>query len=677
MLMKNCFLSLSLCLALAACKQEAKPVSKDVLVADLDKSVSPANDFFTYANGGWIKANPIPDEQTSWGIGNLVVEENLKRLRAICEEAAKSNAAPGSIQQKIGDFWLEAMDSAKIEKGGLQPINYYLQQIASVKDVPTLTAAMAQLEKIGVNTAPGMYVAQDDKNSNLMALQLVQSGLYLDDREYYFKQDTTYQNIREAYGKLIKRFLVLSGTDSTAASKAATDIIALETRLAKSHRKLEDTRDPYKNYYKMSVGSLEKLTPSFQFARYFQMAGVPSTDSVIVHQPEYYKALETELKSTPLDVWKAYLRFRLIDEYDQALPEAYGQAAFGFSKVLYGAKIRKPRWKRVMATENSLLGEPLGQLYVKKYFTGKAKKRYSDMVEDIRAALKNRIQNLTWMSDSTKQKALVKLAAMKKKVGYPDKWKDFSAMQIGRESYAQNLMNANKWWEQYNLNKLGKPVDRDEWDMTPQTYNAYYNPSNNEIVLPAGMFTVPGATDEQIDDAVAYGYAGASTIGHEMTHGFDDQGRLYDKDGNLTDWWTKEDAERFQERAERMIQQFSHFQVIDTFKINGKATLGENIADLGGVLLGWDAFTKTKQYKENKMIDSLTPAQRFFLGYALGWMDKSRDEALRAQLMSDVHAPAMYRVNGPMQNVDAFYSAFHLQPGNKMYVPDTSRVRIW
>ena len=675
--MKSYFLFFSFCFLFAACKQGAKPVSKDVLVADLDKSVNPANDFYNYANGGWTKANPIPDEQTSWGIGNLVIEENLKRLRTICEEAAKSKAAPGSIQQKIGDFWLEAMDSAKIERKGLRPITYYLQQIAAVKDISTLTTAMAQLEKIGVSTAPGMYVAQDDKNSNVMALQLVQSGLFLDDREYYFKQDTTYLNIRAAYHQFIKRFLELSGNDSAAANKLATNIIALETRLAESHRKLEDTRDPYKNYYKMSVGSLDKLTPSFHFTSYFQMVGLPPTDSVIVHQPEYYKALETELKNTPVVVWKAYLRFRLIDEYSQALPEVYGQAAFDFSKVLYGAKVRKPRWKRVIATENNLLGEPLGQLYVKKYFTEKAKKRYSDMVEDIRAALKSRIQNLTWMSDSTKQKALVKLAAMKKKVGYPDKWKDFSAMQIGRESYVQNLMNANAWWVQYNFNKLGKPVDRDEWDMTPQTYNAYYNPSNNEIVLPAGMFTIPGATDEQIDDAVAYGYAGASTIGHEMTHGFDDEGRLYDKDGNLTDWWTKEDARRFEERADKMVQQFNHFEVIDTFKINGKATLGENIADLGGVLLGWDAFTKTKQYKENKIIDSLTPAQRFFLGYALSWMDQSRGEALRAQLMSDVHSPAMYRVNGPVQNVDAFYNTFHLQPGNKMYVPDSARVRIW
>lgn len=675
--MKNCVLLLSVCLLFAACQQQEKPVSKDILLADLDSSVNPANDFFSYANGGWIKSNPIPDEQTSWGIGNLVIEENLARLRTLSEEAAKSRAAQGSIQQKIGDFWLEAMDSAKIEQQGLQPLRPYLQQIDSVKDVASLTAAMAQLEKIGVNTAIGMYVAQDDKNSDAMALQLVQSGLYLDDRAYYFNQDTTYQNIRDAYQQLVQRFLTLGGYDSTAATSAAAGIMALETRLAGAHRKLEDTRDPYKNYVKMSVGSLEKLTPAFQYARYFRLLGLPDTDSVIVRQPDYYQVLEKELKSTPPAIWQAYLRFRLLDAYSGALPEAYGVAAFNFSKVLYGAKVRKPRWKRVIATENNLLGEPLGQLYVKEFFTEKSKQRYSDMVEDIRDALKNRIQHLDWMSDSTKQKALVKLAAMKKKVGYPDKWKDFSTLQIGRESYVQNLVNANAWWVQYNFNKLGKPVDRDEWEMTPQTYNAYYNPSNNEIVLPAGIFTVPGATDEAVDDATAYGYAGASTIGHEITHGFDDQGRQFDAQGNLSNWWSAEDAKRFEARAQKMVNQFNGFQVIDTFRINGEATLGENIADLGGVLLGWDAFTQTDQYKENKTIDGLTPAQRYFLGYALGWLGHSRAEALRAQLMSDVHSPAQYRVNGPMQNVDAFYQAFQLQPGHTMYLPDSARVRIW
>jgi putative endopeptidase len=323
------------------------------------------------------------------------------------------------------------------------------------------------------------------------------------------------------------------------------------------------------------------------------------------------------------------------------------------------------------------MGEMLGKLYAQQYFNEKAKQRYSDLVEAIRSALKNRIANLTWMSDSTKQKAYAKLAAVKKKVGYPDKWKDFSAMKIGKESYFQNQLNANIFWHNYNINKLGKPVDKDEWDMYPQTYNAYYNPSNNEIVLPAGMFTVPGYKDEELDDAVVYGYAGASTIGHELTHGFDDEGRQFDAEGNLKAWWTKEDSAKFQQRADKLVEQFNQYIPVDTFHINGKAALGENIADLGGILLGWDAFKLTDQYKKNEKLAGLTPAERFFLGYGLSWMENDRPEVLRTHILSDVHSPAKFRVNGPLTDVDAFYEVYQLKPGDKMYKPDNERVRIW
>jgi putative endopeptidase len=323
------------------------------------------------------------------------------------------------------------------------------------------------------------------------------------------------------------------------------------------------------------------------------------------------------------------------------------------------------------------MGELMGQLYVKEYFNETAKKRYSDLVEAIRTALKNRITNLDWMSDSTKQKAFAKLATMKKKVGYPDKWKDFSGMNISNESYIQNLINANTWWHDYELNKLGKPVNRDDWEMSPQTYNAYYNPSNNEIVLPAGIFTVPGYRDEELDDATVYGNAGASTIGHEITHGFDDEGRKFDEKGNLVSWWTIKDEEQFNLRAKAMVDQFTAYEPIPGYKINGKATLGENIADLGGVLLGWDAFKETEQYKKNQPIAGLTPAQRYFLGYALGWMGHIREEALKNQLLVDVHAPAKWRVNGPFVNVDGFYNAFSIQPGQALFVPEERRVKIW
>jgi putative endopeptidase len=359
------------------------------------------------------------------------------------------------------------------------------------------------------------------------------------------------------------------------------------------------------------------------------------------------------------------------------LPEAFGLEAFSFNKLLSGAKQRKPRWKRVLQSEENVMGELLGQLYVKEFFNEKARKRYEDMVEAVRDAYKKRIENLSWMSAETKEKALGKLAAIKKKVGYPDKWKDFSKMDIANNSYAENLMRANEWWHLYQVNKMGKPVDRDEWDMTPQTYNAYYNPSNNEIVLPAGIFTVPGYRDEELDDATVYGYAGASTIGHEITHGFDDQGRQFDAKGNLENWWTKEDETEFNKRADVMIKQFESYIVIDGMRINGKATLGENIADLGGILIGLDAFKKTEQYKNNQSVGGLTPMQRYFMGYSLGWLGHIRPEALKNQLMTDVHSPAKYRVNGPFADVDEFYSTFGIQPGDPLYIEESKRVRIW
>ncbi len=649
----------------------------DILAVNRDTSIKPGDDFFTYANGGWIKQHPIPDEESSWGIGNLVIEENLKRLKEINLKAADAKASPGNAQQKIGDFWLTAMDSATIEKKGLQPLQPYLLEIDSVNNLATLANTMATLNKIGAGTMIGMYVAQDDKNSDVMALHFWQAGLYLPEREYYLKTDTTSLHILDSYKQLIRHFLTMSGTPETETASLADNILQLETRLAKAHRKLADLRDPYHNYNKMKTAEFYALTPSLSIAHFFNVLGVKQTDSVIVGQPEYYKALEAVIHTTPLPVWKALLRFRLIDAFAEALPDAYGKEKFNFTKLLSGAKERKPRWKRVLHKEEEVMGELLGQLFVKEYFNAQAKKRYEDLVENIRSAYKERIQQLTWMSDSTKQKALAKLAAIKKKVGYPDKWKDFSSLTISRESYVQNLINGNLFWLQYNLNKLGKPVDRDEWDMTPQTYNAYYNPSNNEIVLPAGIFTVPGLRDEALDDALVYGYAGASTIGHEITHGFDDEGRKYDEKGNLHDWWTKKDSAEFKLRSDRMVDQFNRYVVVDTFKINGRATLGENIADLGGILLGWDAFRQTEQFKKQENISGLSPAQRYFLGYSLGWLGHTRKEALRNQVMVDVHSPAQFRVNGPFADVDAFYETFHVQPGDKLYLPDSLRVHIW
>lgn len=665
------------CLA-TACKNEKKAISKpDALVSNMDSTVNPAYDFFQYANGGWIKNNPIPAEESNWGIGNLVIEENLSRLKTINEKAVLTKATEGSTDQKIGDFWKTAMDSVAIEQKGLTPLQSWFDKINAITDYKSLSNVMAQMDKTGTATLIASYVAQDAKNSDVMALQFFQSGLGLPEREYYFKNDSTTVHIRQEYVKYIEKTLTMSGIDSLVAKKSATEILAMETKLAKIHRKLEDLRDPYANYNKMSTENFYKLAPSLDMPGYFTTIGIPKVDSVIVGQPEYYKALETIIKSTSLETWKLLLRFNLIDDLNIALPAAYGTAAFNFDKLLSGAKERKPRWKRVLGVEGNIMGELLGQLYVKEYFNETAKKRYNDLVESIREVLKERIGKLDWMSDSTKQKAYLKLASIKKKVGYPDKWKDFSAMKIGNSSFVENLMNAGTWWNNYNINKLGKPVNRDEWEMSPQTYNAYYNPSNNEIVLPAGIFTVPGYRDEELDDALVYGYAGATTIGHEITHGFDDEGRQFDEKGNLKSWWAKADEQKFKERAEIMVKQFENYEPIAGYKINGKATLGENIADLGGGLLGWDAFIKTAQYKKGEAVAGLSPAKRYFLGYALGWLGHTREESLKNQLLSDVHSPAKWRVNGPFVSIESFYTTFNIKPGDGMFVADTLRVKIW
>lgn len=675
--MKKILLALTTFTCFISCNNKTATTKPDILAANLDNTVKPGEDFFDYANGGWIKKNPIPGEQSSWGIGNLVVEENLKRLREISEKAAASGAAKGSNDQKIGDFWSLAMDSVKIEADGLKPIQPLLDQINSVTDIKSLIITISEFKKLGSNTLFNDYVSQDSKKSDVMAFYLSQGGLGLPERAYYLKTDSAILNIRNEYVKYISQVLTMAGEEASAANTAAKNILALETKLAIASRKMEDLRDPNKNYNKMAIGDLGKMAGNLDWVSYLKNSGVHQVDSVIVGQPEFFTAVNKALTGTPINDWKLYVKFNLISDMSSVLPDAYGVAAFNFNKLFSGAKERKPRWKRVIQMEEAAMGEMLGQLYVNQFFNETAKKRYTNMVEDIRQALKDRIAKLDWMSDSTKQKAYTKLAAIKSKVGYPDKWKDFSGMDIGKESFARNYMNSRLWWHQYHYSKLGKPVNRDEWDMYPQTYNAYYNPGNNEIVLPAGIFTVPGYRDEELDDALVYGYGGASTIGHEIIHGFDDEGRQFDDLGNLKSWWTKTDEEAFNQRAEMMVKQFNEYEPAKGYHINGKATLGENIADLGGILLGSEAFKKTKQYKENKTISNLTPMQRYFMGYALGWLGHTREEQLKNQLLTDFHSPAKYRVNGPFADVDEFYTIFNIKRTDNMYRADSLRVRLW
>ncbi len=679
---KKTLLTVCALAAFALCAYQTKTLldkPNDPIYKNIDPTVSPGSDFFLYANGTWLKQNPIPAAYSSWGIGNEVTEEIRDRLKKINEDALKANAPKGTGTQKIGDFYYTGLDSAGIEKAGISPLQEKLNLIDQAKSPQDILNAAAILTTIGARNIIGMRVSQDDKNSSKMMVQLGQTGLGLPNRDYYFKTDARTTRIRTDYNdKYLPTLLTLSGWDEQRALAGAKSSYNIEKFLADSSRKLEDLRDPYRNYNKMTVAGLNHLTPDIDWNILFKMLELKPVDSVIVGQPEYYRAINQALRTFTVDDWKAYLRLKLVGSYAAYLNDAFAEENFRFGgKVLRGQKEQLPRWKRVLDTENGIMGELLGQLFVKEYFPEKSKERYVAEVEAIRQAYREHIQKLDWMSPETKQKALDKLNAVHPKVGYPDQWKDFSALNISRDSYAGNVMNARHWLYLVNINKLGKPVNHQEWNMTPQTYNANYSPSNNEITLPAAQLLIPGIKDEDVDDAMAYGYVAASVIGHEITHGFDDEGRQFDAKGNLKGWWTPQDSVQFTKRAQMLVDQFNGYVVLDSLHVNGKAALGENIADLGGIVLGIDAFKKTQQYKEGKKINGFTPMQRFFLGYALSWLGHERDEALANQILTDVHAPGFLRVNGPFSDVPEFYEAFHIKKGDKMWIDPEKRVSIW
>lgn len=667
-------------LIISACNNKAKDYAQnDIIFKNIDTTVKPGDDFFKYANGGWLKKNPIPAAYARWGIGNVVNEELRDRLKKINEDALNDKtAAKGSNTQKIGDFYFSGLDTADIEKQGMDPLKGEIAKINAVTDIKSLVDEFAHLATIGVETPIAAGVGQDAKNSSKNILQLYQGGIGLPNRDYYFNTDAHSVEIRNDYQqKHLPILYKLSGLTSDAALAATKQTYALEKFLADSSRKLEDLRDPYRNYNKMPVADLAKLTPLVDWPSTFAKMDFKHADTVIVGQPEYYRALNKALTAYTIADWKNYLVKNLVDAYSSYLSKPFDEENFRFyGSVLYGSKEQLPRWKRVLDTENGLMGEVLGQIFVKEYFPEKTKERYVNLVEAMRTSFKEHIQKLDWMSEATKQKAYDKLAKVTPKVGYPDKWKDFSTLTIDRGPYALNVMRANNFWHKFNANKLGKAVDRTEWDITPQTYNAYYNPSNNEIVLPAAQFLIPGVKDEDVDDAVVYGYAAASTIGHEMTHGFDDEGRQFDAAGNLKAWWQPQDSVKFTQRAKMLIDQFNTYSIYG-LHVNGKATQGENIADLGGIVIGLDAFKKTDQYKEGKPINGLTPTQRFFLGYALGWLGQERKEALSSQILTNEHAPGFMRVNGPFTDVPEFYEAFHIKKGDKMWLDPDKRVKIW
>ena len=665
--------------AFVGCNRSPKASQEDILVSHIDTTVNPANDFFQFANGRWIKENPIPSSESSWGIAHVVQEETYNRLKEISVSAAEQKEAPkGTALQKIGDFYASAMDTVAIEKLGAIPLMPELKKIDALADTKSVLQLSANYQTYLNETFFGIGIGQDMKNSEKIALYIGQGGLGLPDRDYYFNTDARSANIRKEYVAHISRTLQLAGTKATEATIQAQQIMKLETQLATKSRKLEELRDPNSNYHKMTLAQLSKLAPSIDWQSYFTTMGVKTVDSLIVGQPEFFVQLNSLLKTTPIADLKAYMKWNYITSLAEQLSKSFVDEMFHFhGKVLSGSLTQRERWKEVLDAEESSMGDLLGQLYVSKYFSPKTKKRYELLVDNIMAVYKERIEKLDWMSAATKTKAIEKLSKVNKKVGYPDKWKNYSALTISRESYVQNSINVRKFHFNFELAKLGKPVDRTLWDMTPQTYNAYYNPSNNEIVLPAACFIVPNMPDSLLDDAIVYAYAGGSTISHEITHGFDDEGRQFDWKGNLSSWWTKADETKFNQKAQRMVDQFNSYVVVDKMHANGKASLGENIADLGGVVLGLEAFKKTEQYKSGKKIGGYTPLQRFFLGYALSWLGSQRKEKLAQMVMTDVHAPAFLRVNGPLANIPEFYEAFGVKPSDPMYRDEKRRVAIW
>jgi putative endopeptidase len=656
---------------------DAPPV--DLVASHRDVAVDPAHDFFQYANGGWMARSPIPDSESSWTIGHLVNEELYRIKRTLAEQSAADATAPaGGDIRKIGDFWAAAIDPARAEAAGLDPIRPWLDLIAAVDGPARALEVATALHEIGVSPFWRLSVSQDPKASDEIAVQLDQGGLGLPERDYYFNEEEGVAKARAEYPRHVARMLALAGTAADAAPTLGDGVLAFETALARASKPLEDLRDPHANYHKMRLEILREYTPGIDWRAILDHHGLAATEVVIAGQPEFLNALDGLLKATDPAVLRAYLAFHLLRAYSPYLTAALDDERFAFyGRELQGAAVQRPRWKRVLDAQEQAMGMVVGRRFVAEHFPAHTKQRYVDMVDAVRAAYRERIERLDWMSAATKEKALEKLAAMKKKVGYPDRWKDMSALEVARDSFCANMIRAARFEFSDEVAKFGRPVDRDEWEMTPQTYNAYYNPSNNEIVLPAGIFLIPGLRDDDADDAVVFGYAAASTIGHEITHGFDDQGRQFDAAGNLADWWTAEDAEQFKARAALMVEQFNGYEPLPGLWINGDATLGENLADLGGVLLGLDAFRKTAQFREGKAISGLTPLQRYFLGYALGWLGHPREPRLRQQLLSDVHSPFKWRVNGPMASVPEFYEAFGVDAGDAMWRDESKRVRIW
>ncbi len=651
--------------------------SKGFDLKNLDKSISPKEDFYGFAVGGWLKNNPIPDEYSRWGIFEKLDEVTNDQIKLILEKVAvEKNILYGSAQQKIGDFYATGMDSALIEKLGAKPLLPELAKTNVIRNTKDLINLFAEEYLYGLRVPFNFFVSVDAKKSNVMVARLWQGGTSLPDVEYYTKDDERSKEIREKYLEYISRMFVLIGADNETAKLNSDIILNIETRLAKASNTRLQNRDPEKTYNKMSIRQLKKIAEGFDWDVYFEGIGIENPNVIVVGQPQFFEEISRMMNEVSLNDWIVYLKWQMINNAANVLSSDFVNERFNFyGKYLNGTKALQPRWKRILQAADGAMGELIGQIYVEQYFPPEAKERAKTIVDNLITAMGESIRNLNWMSDETKEQALNKLSKFTVKIGYPDKWTDYSKLEIKRDTYFKNILRSNYWAVKDNLAKIGKPVDKTEWGMSPQTVNAYYSPTRNEIVFPAAILQPP-FFDQNADDAINYGAMGA-VIGHEITHGFDDQGRKYDANGNIKDWWTREDGEKFQLMANKLIDQYSSYASIDTFHVDGKLTLGENIADLGGLTISFAAFKKTEQFKMKSLIDEFTPAQRFFLGWAQVWANNILDEALKLRLKTDVHSPGKFRVLGPLKNMPEFFEAFDVKHGDAMRNSDDKIVKIW
>lgn len=657
-------------------QKEAKSTS-GIDLANMDTTVSAGTDFFRYACGGWNDAHPLTAEYSRYGTFDELFENSQKQLRELIEGlAAQKNNQAGSAAQKIGDLYNMAMDSVTLNKQGAEPVKAMLNKIAGMKDKSEIVPMMTEMAHIGIGTYFHSYVYADPKNSSLNIFQMGQGGINLGEKEYYLDTDSITQNIREQYKLYIGKLFQLAGFSEADAQQKVADVMEIETAIAKVSRSATELRDPEANYHKMSFDELKKTIAGIDWDAYMKGLGIQAPAELNVEQVEPIQEVARLMNTLPLSKHVSYLEYNLLDAAASCLSDDFVAARFDFyGKVLSGRQVNQPRWKRAVNSVNGMLGELVGEMYVEKYFPAAAKERMVKLVKNLQTALGERIDAQEWMSDSTKIRAHEKLATFHVKVGYPDKWKDYSKLEIKNDSYWANVCRASEWGFNDMYSRIGKPVDKDEWLMTPQTVNAYYNPSTNEICFPAAILQPPFFNMEA-DDAANYGAIGV-VIGHEMTHGFDDQGRQFDKDGNLTDWWAPGDADRFKERAQVMVDFFNKIEVLPGLQANGELTLGENLADHGGLNVAYLAFQNATKDAPLGVVDGFTPEQRFFLAYATLWAGNIRDEQIRVYTKSDPHSLGKWRVNGALPHIQAWYDAFHITPSDPLYVAPENRVNVW